>query len=246
MIRPLVALALVLTLAACDFAGDSVVRHQPTFDYIPGPDQILNASGARALPATPGAAVMQIHANTQPRPGGSLFVTWAFPRAPAPLPYAEAYPIRAAFELLVRDEPVDIAGGVVSDLTTRDCNTYDGTSSSFTLRETRVPASASPGDQRMFTDCTGAAEVGFTVRGTEHVTVPAGTVEALVLVGEPRFRSTGDQTVEYWTATGGLVRVDLLTAGGVLRGSPLRAAQAGRAGLSRSGKRRRGRCTAPC
>lgn len=79
------------------------------------------------------------------------------------------------------------------------------------------------------TDCTGAVGGEFAVRGTESVTVPAGTFEALVLVGEPRIygdpRDAGDRTVEYWAGTEGLVRADLLNGDGVLRGSLVRASE---------------------
>lgn len=213
------ALLLVLGLSACDSAsggdgGWAAPGSRRTFDYVPGADPVLAFDSAEAFPATPGAAVLQVERNEGTAEGG-LAVSWAFPTAPATLPYAEAYPIRQAFRLPLLDEAVDVGGAAVSVYASTDCNPYDGPSGSA-VREVRVPASAAVGSVVRLTACEGIPAATFTVREPQRVTVPAGTFDALVLAGEPN--SEGDRTVEFWAGRDGLVRVDVENEAGVLRG----------------------------
>jgi hypothetical protein len=214
------ALTFALGLTACDSGTSDDGWAGPgarlTFAYVSGPDPILAFGSAEAFQATPGAAVLQVERNGATA-DGDLFVTWAFPHAPASLPYAEAYPVRSAFRLPLLDTAADVAPYSVSVYASADCNPYDGSSGAAT-REVRVPPPGTPvGSPVLLRACDGEVGTTFIVREPQRVTVPAGTFDALVLAGERN--AAGDRTVEFWAGPDGLVRVDLENEAGVLRGS---------------------------
>ena len=88
-----------------------------------------------------------------------------------------------------------------------------GPRSSVTL--TRVPST--PSDVYTLTPCStyDPPRLALSSRGTETVQTPAGTFEAIVLAD--------DFSVEYWNWEVGLVRYDVMTGDGQLRGRFVRS-----------------------
>ncbi len=210
--RALSLVAVLLTFAGCDTAVDSAAWYDAgtvaTFDYQAG-DVPLARANLEPIPSAERAVVMSF--DEQSFCPGATCVQWfvAGQQQIASQEFSTSFPLQDA---TVRETETGL--GIVYPA--RCSGSYvQGPQGSVTL--TRVPRT--PSDIYTLTPCRTFEEprLALSSRGRETIVTPAGTFDTVVL-------DSGD-SVEFWNWDVGLVRVDLLTGEGQLRGRFVRSAR---------------------
>ncbi|MDX1419762.1 MAG: hypothetical protein R3181_07325 [Rubricoccaceae bacterium] len=219
--------ATLLLIAGCDaFGGDGfpapdVSWARPgaalVFDYVSGPDSLRTLIGNEAIPSTPSAATFRVETDVLGALDDGPVGMWTF-----------AYdgpgtsPVYLGFRLPLHEDRLTTTPEGLAIVDRLTCDPYGaGPQGQFAwIRVPREPAGLTE------FRCGRSAGQSLDEGPYQTVETPAGRFEAYPLEGLGGYNGASggyDTQREYWSWEHGLVRVDLLSPEGVLRGRLVRA-----------------------